>query len=125
MGVYITQKGDFNNVEKWLNSLLNRDYLNIISEYGQKGVDALRKATPIDSGLAASSWGYEIQQGLWTTTIVWTNSDIEGGCSVVLLLDRGHATKSGSWVSGLHFIDDAIDPVIDDLVQAVCKGVTK
>ena len=123
--VYFTQKGDFNKVQKWLNSLLNKDYLNVLSQYGQKGVNALRAATPVDSGLAASSWNYQISLEKGCTTLAWTNDDIEGGCSVVILIDRGHATKSGSWVPGLHFIDTALDPIIKELEDAVWREVTK
>lgn len=123
--IYFTQKGDFNKVQKWLNSLLDKEYLNVISIYGQKGVEALRAATPVDSGLAASSWNYQISFERGYTTLAWTNDDIEGGCSVVILIDRGHATKSGSWVPGLHFIDTALDPVIKELEDAVWREVTK
>ena len=123
--IYFTQKGDFNKVQKWLNSLLNKDYLNVLSIYGQKGVNALRAATPVNSGLAASSWNYQISLEKGHTTLTWTNDDIEGGCSVVILLDRGHATKSGTWVPGLHFIDTALDPIIKELEDAVWREVTK
>lgn len=124
MGVYFTHKGDFNKTEKWLNSLLNRDYLNVIASYGQLGVNALRAATPRDSGLAASSWRYEIRFEKGSTSLVFVNDDIEGGCSVVILLDKGHATKSGSWVPGLHFIDIALEPIISGLEEAVWREVT-
>lgn len=122
--IYFTQKGDFNKVQKWLNSLLNKDYLNLLSQYGQMGVNALVAATPVDSGLAAASWNYEISMERGATTLTWTNDDIEGGCTVVILLDRGHATKSGSWVPGLHFIDQALDPIIKQLEDAVWREVT-
>lgn len=122
--VYFTQKGDFNKVQKWLNSLMNKDYLNVLSQYGMMGVNALRAATPVDSGLAASSWNYEISLERGVTTLTWTNDDIEGGCTVVILVDRGHATKSGSWVPGLHFIDQALDPIIEQLENAVWREVT-
>jgi len=125
MGVSFTHKGDFNKVEKWLNSLLNMDYLNMLSMYGQMGVEALSAATPIDTGLAKSSWNYEIKHDGKTSSIIWTNDDIEGGCNVVILIDRGHCTKSGSWVPGYHFIDDAINPVMDRISDAVWKEAIK
>lgn len=124
MGVSFTHKGDFNKVEKWLNSLLHLDYLNMLDMYGRMGVDALRAATPIDTGLASSSWNYEIKHDGSNTSLIWTNDDIEGGCSVVILVDRGHCTKSGGWVPGRHFIDEALDPVIKQLSDAVWKEAT-
>lgn len=119
MGVEIVQHGNFNNTERYFKSLINRDYIKILDVYGQKGVDALRAATPIDTGLAASSWGYHIEQDKNNTILVWTNDDIEGGCNVAILVDRGHATKSGSWSPGLHFIDQAIAPIIAELAREV------
>lgn len=125
MGIYFTHKGNFNKVEKWFNSLLNMDYLNMLSQYGEKGVVALRAATPIDTGLAASSWRYEIGHNGESTTLTWINDDIEGGYSVVILVDRGHATKSGGWVPGKHFVDTTLDPIIKELSDAVWKEATK
>lgn len=119
MGVEIVHHGNFNNTEKYLKSLLNEEYFKILDYYGRKGVDALRSATPIDTGLAASSWDYKIEQDGKNTILVWTNDDIEGGCNVAILVDRGHATKSGSWVTGKHFIDQAIAPVIAELAREV------
>lgn len=119
MGVYFTHKGDFKNTEKYFKSLLNRDYLKILDTYGKKGVEALRAATPVDTGLAASSWNYEIKTENGTVSLIWTNDDIEGGINVVILVDRGHVSKSGSWVPGQHFIDEAISPIIAELAREV------
>ena len=125
MGVFFTHKGDFKNTEKWLKNLMGKNYYHLLDKYGQIGVNALRRATPIDSGLAADSWGYQIIYEDNLVKLIWTNTDIEGGCSVVVLIDRGHASKSGSWVPGKHFIDSAINPVIKQLDDAVRKEATR
>ena len=118
-GIYFTQKGDFSKTEKYFQSLLDKKYLDILDKYGKRGVEALRSATPVDTGLAASSWGYTIEQEGGITKLIWTNDDIEGGCNVAILVDRGHATKSGGWVPGLHFVDEAIAPIIAQIVREV------
>lgn len=119
MGVYFTHKGNFSKTDSFFKSLMNKDYLQILDKYGQMGVDALSAATPIDTGLASSSWGYTIERDEKETRLIWTNSDIEGGLNVVILIDRGHCTKSGTWVSGYHFIDDAISPIIAQIAREV------
>lgn len=118
-GIYFTNKGDFKNTEKYFKSLLERDYLKILDTYGQRGVEALRAATPVDTGLAASSWSYEITTEKGVVSLIWTNNDIEGGINVVILVDRGHVSKSGSWVPGQHFINEAISPIIAELAREV------
>lgn len=119
MGVSFTHKGNFKKTEDYFNSLLNKDYLKILHKYGELGVEALSAATPVDTGLAASSWGYEITNENGQTSLIWTNNDIEGGINVVLLVDRGHVSKSGSWVPGQHFIDEAISPIIAQIAREV------
>lgn len=125
MGVSFTHKGNFNNTENWFKKLLKFDTMSILRKYGEMGVNALRAATPVDTGLAADSWKYTIESNGASTKIVWENSDIEGGCSVVVLVDRGHATKSGGWVPGQHFIDPAIEPIIKRLNDELWEEVTR
>lgn len=125
MGVSFTHKGNFDKTENWFKKLLHLDQMSILKKYGEMGVNALRTATPIDTGLAASSWSYHIVNDGASTKIVWENSDIEGGCSVVVLVDRGHATKSGGWVPGQHFIDPAIEPIIKRLNDELWEEVTR
>ena len=119
MGVSFHHKGNFKKTEDYFKSLLNKDYLSILHKYGQMGVEALRAATPIDTGLAASSWSYDIETVDGKTSLIWKNDDIEGGCNVVILVDKGHLTKSGSWVPGQHFIDSAISPIIAQIAREV------
>ena len=119
MGVYFTQKGDFKKTDDYFNSLLKKDYLSILHKYGKRGVDALSAATPVDTGLAASSWDYEIHTEDGAVVLTWINRDIEGGMNVVILVDRGHVSKSGSWVAGQHFIDEAISPIIAEIAREV------
>ena len=119
MGVYFKSKGDFGNTERYLQSLLRRDYMSILEKYGELGVEALRAATPVDTGLAASSWSYEIRREDNCVKLIWSNSDIEGNLNIAVIVDRGHCTKSGTWVPGRHFIDDAISPIIAQIAKEV------
>lgn len=120
MGVIsFKNKGNFEKTEKYLNSLREKNYLDILQKYGRLGVEALIAATPVDTGLAASSWGYRIEHGDGCVRLIWTNDDIEGGINVVVLVDRGHATKDGGWVPGQHFIDEAISPIIAQIAREV------
>lgn len=119
MGVTFSHKGSFSNTEKFLNFLLRKDWINLLDKYGRLGVEALRSSTPVDTGLASNSWNYVIERDDKYIRLVWTNDDIEGGLNVAVLIDRGHATKNGGWVPGYHFIDETLDPIINQLVREV------
>lgn len=118
--VTFSHTGDFKKTERFLNFLLKKDYLNVLDKYGRMGVEALKAATPVNTGLVASSWNYIIENtsdGI--TKLTWINTDIEGGVNIAVLIDKGHATKSGGWVEGKHYITDAIDPIITELKREV------
>ena len=89
------------------------------------GVEALSAATPIDTGLAASSWDYEItrDRGVWQIT--WLNRDVEGGAQVVLLIQYGHGTGTGGYVQGRDFINPAMRPIFDRIANEAWEAVTR
>ena len=103
---------------------MKKDYLNILATYGQKGVEALQSATPVDTGLTADSWQYEIEQKDGSTSITWTNSNIQNGVNIALILDLGHGTGTGGYVRGRKYISPAIQPIFDEMADKVWKEVT-
>lgn len=122
-GITFTHKGDFSKTEKFFNKLLGLDYLNVLERYGQRGVDALASATPKDSGLTAASWGYEIQHNGERSSIIFTNSNINKGCNIAILLQYGHGTRNGGYVQGRDYINPAIQPIFDQIASDAWKEV--
>lgn len=118
-GIEIKQKGDFNNFERWANGMLSKKYLKILDKYGKQGVEALKNATPRDTGETANSWYYEIiEPGDGQTQIVWSNSHMtptNPNISVALLLQYGHGTRNGGYVQGIDYINPAISPIFDKI----------
>ncbi len=119
------QKGDFKKVNSFFERLLEFIKLGGLDKYGREGVEVLSRATPVDSGLAASSWFYEITREPGVTKIIWHNSDIEHGCNVIILLQYGHATKNGGFVEGIDFINPAMKPLFDEIANSAWKEVSK
>ena len=123
-GITFRQKGDFSKTEKFFNSLLKLDYLNVLERYGQAGVAALAAATPKDSGLTAASWDYEITHNGKETTIAFTNSNISNGVNIAIILQYGHGTKGGGYVAGRDYINPAIQPIFDKMANEAWREVT-
>lgn len=117
-------KGDFSKTEKFFNSLLKLDYLNVLERYGQAGVSALAAATPKDSGLTAASWDYEITHNGKETTIAFTNSNVSNGVNIAIILQYGHGTKGGGYVAGRDYINPAIQPIFDKMANEAWREVT-
>lgn len=116
--------GSWSKTESFLRSIYKLDITDILRLYGQAGVQALSSATPVDSGLTAASWGYEIEEKNGSVTITWTNSDVENGFPVAIMLQYGYATGTGGYVQGQDYINPAIQPIFDEIADKVWKAVT-
>src|SRR6056297_1918661 len=109
--VYFEHKGNFNKTKKFLNRLKKGDYIKNLERYAMEGVTALSQATPKDTAETANAWDYEIVTEKGVTSLYWTNSNVEDGVPIVILLQYGHATKNGGYVKGYDFINPAIQPI--------------
>ena len=126
MGQVITfkQKGDLKKTWKFLRFLSSKLYFNKVEHYAKKGVIELAQATPMDTGETAYSWDYEIEINENFTRIAWTNSNIaSNGTPVVVLVQYGHALKNGGWVEGFDFVTPTIQPIFEEMADAIWKEV--
>lgn len=124
MRVNFEVSGGFTKTERFLNRMKRREYLNVLDEFGRDGVRALRNATPVDSGATAEAWDYEIKRTRNYTEIVWTNSNINDGVPIAVILQYGHGTGTGGYVQGRDYINPAIRPVFDKIAEKAWKVVT-
>ena len=125
MKVQLSTKGDWSKSMSFLNKIIGKNYLNILHRYGQLGVAALSSATPVDSGRTATSWGYKIEQSHGQTALTFTNSNVNKGVNIAIILQYGHGTGTGGYVQGRDYINPAIKPVFDKLVDDLWKEVNK
>lgn len=124
MRVKFEVSGGFTKTERFLNRMKRREYLNVLDEFGRDGVQALRNATPVDSGATAEAWDYEIKRTRDYTEIVWTNSNINDGAPIAVILQYGHGTGTGGYVQGRDYINPAIRPIFDKIAEKAWKVVT-
>ena len=119
------QKGDFHKLTDFLERVREVVDLGILNKYGEKGVAALSSATPLDSGETASSWYYTIENRRGSAAIVFNNSHVNNGVPIAIILQYGHGTRNGGWGEGRDYINPAIQPIFDEIVEHAWKEVTK
>lgn len=119
------QTGDWSKTTNFMKRLKQRKYLSFLDKYGQRGVDALSSATPVDTGKTANSWSYEIRNNDKKVSIVFKNSNIVNGVPIAIILQYGHGTRNGGWVEGRDYINPAIQPIFDEIVKEAWGEVTK
>lgn len=118
------QRGSFKNIFDFLRKSPDIELENILNEYGQLGVEALSSATPVLTGETASSWGYEIVARRGRSSIHWTNSNVNKGVPIAVILQYGHGTKNGGYVQGRDYINPAIGPIFDMIANKAWEEVT-
>lgn len=117
-------KGDFSKTTNFLENIKKSKYADILDKYGQLGVKALSEATPKDTGLTASSWDYTITNKNGKIKLTFTNSNIQNGVPIAVILQYGHGTNGGGWVEGTDYINPAIRPIFEEIVRDAWKEVT-
>ena len=123
--ITFSHKGDFSRTTKMLQKLSKGNYIrSILERYAQIGVEALREATPVDTGKTAASWGYDITVSDDLCSITWTNSSQNNGVPIVMLIQYGHGTRTGGYVQGRDFINPTMKPIFDKITEDVWKEVS-
>lgn len=122
--IEFTHKGDFKKTESFLYGVKDIFTMQLLDHYGQKGVKVLANATPRDTGKTAESWNYEITRTSTGYAIYWTNSNLNHGVPIALLIQNGHATGTGGYVQGIDYINPAIQPIFKEIADSAWKAVT-
>lgn len=122
----LEMSGSFSKTDSYLRKLLKIDsvIMSALNSAGKEGVGALSSATPIQTGLAAHSWNYEVTRSGDVYTLTWINGDVENGFPVAIMLQYGYSTGTGGYVQGRDYINPALKPIFDQILNKVWKAVT-
>ena len=121
--ITITHTGGFTRIDSFFKHVRSLKYMSILEKYARMGVDALSKATPIDTGLTAESWSYKLEFTNSSYKISWINSNTVNGVPIAIILQYGHAMGNGGYVVGRDYINPTIKPIFDEIEDAVWKEV--
>lgn len=123
--ISFNQKGDFSKLNSFLERAREVVKLGDLDRYGREGVAALQSATPVDTGLTANSWNYEIIRTGESVSISFYNTNIQNGVNIAIILQYGHGTRNGGWVEGRDYINPSIQPIFDKIAEEAWKEVDR
>ena len=118
-------KGDFSRSIKWLTKLQRAEFYNKINALAATGTSALASATPVESGQTAASWSHKVTISGRGARIEWTNSNVNQGVPIAIILQYGHGTGTGGYVAGRDYINPAMRPIFEKIAEEVWKEVTR
>lgn len=123
--ITIESQGEWKLTRNWFDRMTKLDLALIMNQFGKEGVSALAAATPSGSGLTSKSWNYEVTRKGNNWKITWTNSNVNKGANIAVLIQYGHGTRNGGYVVGRDYINPAIRPVFDKIAQKAWKEITR
>lgn len=123
--ITFSHKGDFEKTTSFLKKAKEADFYKHMEQYAQLGVEALREATPIDTGETANSWDYDLKVTKNEAQITWTNSNTNKGENIAILIQYGHGTGTGGYVMGQDYINPAMRSVFEKIIEEIWKEVTE
>lgn len=121
----IKVKGKFEPTRSYLKKNRSAAIRSVAERYASQGVSALAAATPVDSGATANSWDYDIQLTKDSVIISWTNTNVVDGVPIAVLLQYGHGTQNGGYVTGRDYINPALRPIFDAIAENAWKEVNQ
>ena len=113
MRMSISSKGGFDNATKWLDDVSSKVPSQAINTIASEGVSKLKDGTPRDTGETASGWASEIKMTAKGVEIVWINTaHPELDVNIAKLIELGHGTGTGGYVSPRPYIKQSMDSVL-------------
>jgi hypothetical protein len=122
--VNFTVTGSTDKTSAFLEKMQTMNRFEGLDRLGQRGVEALRAATPVESGLTAASWKYEVEIKKDAARIMWINTNTVNGTNIAVILQYGHGTGTGGYIAGRDYIMPAIRPIFDEIANEIWKKVT-
>lgn len=121
--ISVKSSGSYKDLASFLEFMRKGTIFNALDHYGRIGVGLLESATPVDSGRTASSWFFKVEHSKGRHILTWYNSNSPDGVNIAIILQYGHATGTGGWVEGRDYINPAIRPLFDTLVEEIWDEV--
>lgn len=121
--IYAKSSRSGSKTEDALKKMQSGEPFKGLDHFGSRGVDALSRATPRDTGETADSWGFQTNYSKHRYSLSWFNTHNEDGSNIAVILQYGHATRNHGWVEGVDYINPAIQPVMNSAIEDAWRQV--
>lgn len=117
MSLTIKTTGNYNDARSFIANSGRGFTREELTKIANTITDELIDATKGYSSDVGNGWSYEIIINKKKQRIIFNNSAVVNGVNVAIMLDVGHATRDGKWISGLHYIDPILRRTCESIVS--------
>lgn len=113
--------GSYRGIKRQLKVMKDIDVTPILDKYGRIGVERLKDATPVRTGLTRDSWNYRLDSSKKGKRLIFYNTNREDDMTapVVILLIHGHISVEGTWIEGHDFVSDIIEELCNEIKEEI------
>jgi hypothetical protein len=116
--------GSFTKTMKFLELMKSDRIFNVLNHYGPVGVNLLSSATPRRTGETAHLWDYKVVHQNGRHILSWGNTHVEDGVNIAVIIQYGHGTGTGGYVEGIDYINPALRPLFEQILNDIWRQVT-
>lgn len=123
--IRIKHTGNFDLTERFLMAVGKIDHPKSLEKLGKDGVEAVRAATPVDTGKTKASWFFHLSENDKGWVVSWNNLNTNRWANIAALIEWGHGMPDGTYIEGIDYVKPAIMPLIDKFTDGVWEEVIK
>jgi len=117
----LKSKGTYESAEKYLNNAATIANFDSIKSIAKNTIKNLVDATKEYSETISDSWSYKIYNTRNGIIVEFDNTDIQNGTNMAIILDEGHATSNGKWISGKNYLNPIMEKAYNDILNSTWK----
>ena len=121
MPASLKTKGTYKSTKTYLNNAATIADFGSVESIAKRTVQDLSNATKEYSETISNSWSYKIYNTRNGITVEFDNSDIQNGTNMAIILDEGHATSDGKWISGKNYLNPIMEKTYNDILNSTWK----
>lgn len=126
MQVVFESKGDFDNLQKWLQSVSKNPPTAALTKIAVEGKKSLAANTPRDTGETAGGWQAEITTKPGGSEIAWINTaHPEANVNLAVIIDQGHGTGTGGYVPPRPYIQRSMNGIFSRAGTMIAEEMIK
>lgn len=97
--------------------------IDLIEPVAITTVKRLEAASPDKK--VAQSWSYRIEEKDNVILLYFDNSYVVNGSNVAIIIENGHATKTGKWIVGTKYIEQPIKEAYEEIIHRAMEELNK
>lgn len=120
--INVKKKSRFNS-EKYLDTITKIIDIESLKKIADESLSDFVRASPTTE--IALGWEYEIISNKNKVSLFFNNKVVENGQNIAIIIDVGHGTTDGRWISGKNYLKEPIRKTYERIINKTREALNK